>query len=174
MCRRVNQPISQELQGANDGRSSGYCQCGTAGRRRNSPGGAVDRQQLRISAHDRENRIQFQSVGAGVDLVGERGCTSSSTRPGSATMKQAGPASGLGRYADAIVACSRRTLSKSTDPAMRAAIMGLRGDPQVSAMMAGALIPQQRGALVGAASAARRPKASSISRIFSGPTAPAS
>src|SRR5215467_14291713 len=54
------------------------------------------------------------------------------------TMKQDGAALGLGRYAGAI----ERTSSghyEVPDPAMRAAILRLRNDPQASAMLAGAL-----------------------------------
>ena len=54
-----------------------------------------------------------------------------------ATMKQAGPALGLGSYADAI----ERTADgryEVADPTTRNAIMQLRSDPAASAMMAGA------------------------------------
>ena len=53
------------------------------------------------------------------------------------TLKQDGSALGLGRYADAISqsADGRYTVS---DPAMRTAILRLRNDPSVSALMAGA------------------------------------
>ena len=54
------------------------------------------------------------------------------------TMKQDGTALGLGRYADAITRSSDGRYQVS-DPSMRNAILRLRNDPQVSAMMAGAL-----------------------------------
>jgi hypothetical protein len=53
------------------------------------------------------------------------------------TLKTSGSANGYGRYADAIVQSSDGHY-EVTDPAMRAAIMQLRGDPAASAMMAGA------------------------------------
>ena len=54
-----------------------------------------------------------------------------------ATMKGGGPATGYGRYADAITR-SADGRYEVADPAMRAAIMQLRSDPAASAMMAGA------------------------------------
>ena len=54
------------------------------------------------------------------------------------TMKQDGAALGLGQYADAISRSSDGHYEVS-DPAMRAAILRLRNDPQASAMLAGAL-----------------------------------
>jgi hypothetical protein len=54
------------------------------------------------------------------------------------TMKQDGAALGLGRYADAITR-SPDGHYEVADPAMRAAILRLRTDPQASAMLAGAL-----------------------------------
>ena len=42
-----------------------------ADHRRDPPGGAIDRHQLRISAHHRADRIEPQPVGAGLDLLGE-------------------------------------------------------------------------------------------------------
>lgn len=54
------------------------------------------------------------------------------------TMKQAGAALGLSRYADAISQTPDGRYEVA-DPAMRAAIMRLRGDPSTSAMLAGAL-----------------------------------
>ena len=63
------------------------------------------------------------------------------------TMKQAGTALGLGRYADAITRSPDGHYEVS-DPAMRAAILRLRGDPQASAMLAGALT-RNNAALVG-------------------------
>jgi hypothetical protein len=54
------------------------------------------------------------------------------------TMKQAGSTLGLSRYADAISQTSDGRYEVA-DPAMRAAIMRLRGDPSTSAMLAGAL-----------------------------------
>ena len=70
------------------------------------------------------------------------------------TMKQDGAALGLGRYADAIVRSADGHYEVS-DPAMRAAILRLRSDPQASAMLAGALT-RNNAALVGA-NIGRRP-----------------
>src|SRR5262249_12477719 len=53
------------------------------------------------------------------------------------TLKQAGPALGYGRYADAIAQGADGRF-EVTDPAARAGIMRLRDDPAVSSMMAGA------------------------------------
>jgi hypothetical protein len=64
------------------------------------------------------------------------------------TMKQDGAAFGLGRYADAITRSSDGHYEVS-DPAMRAAILRLRTDPQASAMLAGALT-RNNAALVSA------------------------
>jgi hypothetical protein len=63
------------------------------------------------------------------------------------TMKQDGAAFGLGQYADAISRSSGGHYEVS-DPAMRAAILRLRNDPQASAMLAGALT-RNNAALVG-------------------------
>ena len=54
------------------------------------------------------------------------------------TMKQDGAALGLGRYADAITRAPDGHYEVA-DPAVRAAILRLRSDPQASAMLAGAL-----------------------------------
>ena len=64
------------------------------------------------------------------------------------TMKQDGAALGLGRYADAITRAPDGHYEVA-DPAMRAAILRLRTDPQASAMLAGALT-RNNAALVGA------------------------
>jgi hypothetical protein len=67
-----------------------------------------------------------------------------------ATMKQDGPALGLGRYADAISRSADGRYDVS-DPTTRTAIMRLRSDPAASAMMAGAFTranaEQLRGAI---------------------------
>lgn len=67
-----------------------------------------------------------------------------------ATMKQDGPALGLGRYADAISRSADGSYDVS-DPTARTAIMRLRSDPAASAMMAGAFTranaEQLRGAI---------------------------
>jgi len=63
------------------------------------------------------------------------------------TMKQAGAALGLGRYADSIMRSPDGHYEVS-DPAMRAAILRLRSDPQASAMLAGALT-RNNASLVG-------------------------
>ena len=70
------------------------------------------------------------------------------------TMKQDGAALGLGRYADAITRAPGGYYEVA-DPAMRAAILRLRTDPQASAMLAGALT-RNNAALVGA-SIGRKP-----------------
>jgi len=70
------------------------------------------------------------------------------------TMKQDGAALGLGRYADAITRVPGGHYEVA-DPAMRAAILRLRTDPQASAMLAGALT-RNNAALVGA-SIGRKP-----------------
>ena len=116
----------------------GYCQRGTADHRRNSPGGAIDRDQLRISAHDRANRIQPQSVGAGFDLVGEGALPVH--RPDLARHHEAGRG-GLGAWplCGCHLAFSLTGTIEVADPGMRAAILRLRSDPQASAMLAGAL-----------------------------------
>jgi hypothetical protein len=64
------------------------------------------------------------------------------------TVKQAGPALGYGRYADAI------TLSPSgryevSDPAARSAVMALRNDPAANAAMAGAFTARNAAKLTG-------------------------
>ena len=58
------------------------------------------------------------------------------------TMKQAGAALGLSNYADAISKTPDGRYEVA-DPAMRSAIMKLRGDPATSAMLAGALDARQ-------------------------------
>jgi hypothetical protein len=60
------------------------------------------------------------------------------------TMKQAGPALGFGRYADAITqgADGRYEIA---DPAMRNEILKLRSDPSASAMLAGAFSKANAG-----------------------------
>lgn len=63
-------------------------------------------------------------------------------------VKQEGPKQGMQNYADAISdAGGRLTVS---DPAMRDKILQLRTDPQVSAVMAGALTQKNRDQLAGA------------------------
>ena len=64
------------------------------------------------------------------------------------TMKQDGAALGLGRYADAITRAPDGHYEVA-DPAVRAAILRLRTDPQASAMLAGALT-RNNATLVGA------------------------
>jgi hypothetical protein len=63
-----------------------------------------------------------------------------------ATMKQAGPTLGYGRYADAITtdASGRYVVS---DPAMRSEILKLRSDPTANAVMAGAFTKANASAL---------------------------
>jgi Transglycosylase SLT domain len=63
-----------------------------------------------------------------------------------ATMKQAGPALGYGRYADAITMdASGRYVVR--DPAMRSEILKLRSDPTANAVMAGAFTKANASAL---------------------------
>src|SRR6187455_3753405 len=54
-----------------DGRQSGYCQRGTANYGSDPTGRTVDRDQLRVSADDGEDRVESQPFGASVDLVSE-------------------------------------------------------------------------------------------------------
>jgi hypothetical protein len=62
------------------------------------------------------------------------------------TLKQAGPALGYGRYADAIVQTPSGGYTVS-DPAMRQRILALRDDPAVNAAMAGAFTQQNAAVL---------------------------
>jgi hypothetical protein len=66
-----------------------------------------------------------------------------------ATLKQAGPAHGYGRYADAI-SLTADGRYEVADPVQRAAIMRLRGDPAASALMAGAFTQTNAGQLAAA------------------------
>ena len=75
-----------------------------------------------------------------------------------ATLKQAGPAHGYGQYADAIT-LNADGQYEVADPTMRAAIMRLRSDPAVSAVMAGAFTQTnaaQLAAAIGRAAVRRR------------------
>ncbi len=63
------------------------------------------------------------------------------------TMKQAGPALGYGRYADAIVKTASGAYTVP-DPAMRRQILSLRDDPTVNAAMAGAFTQQNAAQLI--------------------------
>src|ERR1700741_4936365 len=63
-----------------------------------------------------------------------------------ATLKQAGPALGYGRYADAITQTPSGTYTVA-DPAMRQQVLALRNDPAANAAMAGAFT-QQNAALL--------------------------
>jgi hypothetical protein len=71
-----------------------------------------------------------------------------------ATVKNAGPSFGLGRYAQAIVQGPDGRFDVP-DPAARSAIMTLRNNPQVSAVMAGAFTRNNASQL--AASLGRKP-----------------
>jgi len=71
-----------------------------------------------------------------------------------ATVRNAGPSFGLARYAQAIVQGPDGRFDVP-DPAARAAIMNLRSDPSVSAMMAGAFTRNNAAQL--AATLGRRP-----------------
>ena len=119
----------------------------TADHRSDSPGRAIDRNQLRLSAHDGEDRVQLQSLRTGFDLVGERAL--SVHRSDVAWHHEAGRgrarAGPLRRRHYARAADGHYDVS---DPAMRAAILRLRSDPQASAMLAGALT-RNNAALVG-------------------------
>jgi hypothetical protein len=64
------------------------------------------------------------------------------------TVKEAGPALGYGKYADAITKSPSGTYSVS-DPAARAAILKLRDDPAVNAAMAGVLTQSNSFKLTG-------------------------
>ncbi len=63
-----------------------------------------------------------------------------------ATMKQAGPALGYGRYADAITMTASGQY-QVTDPALRNEILNLRTDPAANAAMAGAFTQANAAAL---------------------------
>lgn len=63
-----------------------------------------------------------------------------------ATMKQAGPALGYGRYADAITVTASGQYQVS-DPALRNEILNLRTDPAANAAMAGAFTQANAAAL---------------------------
>ena len=85
------------------------------------------------------------------------------------TMKAAGRALGLDRFAAAI-SRGEDGRFEVQDSSTRQAIMNLRGDPKVSAMLAGTMRrPMQRNSRT--RSAARRRKVSFTSRIFSALTA---
>ena len=75
-----------------------------------------------------------------------------------AMVKQEGPKQGLSQYADAISESGGR-LSVS-DPAAREKILQLRNDPQVAAVMAGALTQKNRDQLAGALG--RQPQAGEL------------
>ena len=75
-----------------------------------------------------------------------------------AMVKQEGPKQGLSQYADAITESGGR-LSVS-DPAAREKILQLRNDPQVAAVMAGALTQKNRDQLAG--SLGRQPQAGEL------------
>src|SRR5690349_18506657 len=62
------------------------------------------------------------------------------------TLKQAGPALGYGRYADAIVQTPSGSYTVP-DPAVRKQILALRDDPAANAAMAGAFTQQNAAAL---------------------------
>jgi hypothetical protein len=62
------------------------------------------------------------------------------------TLKQAGPALGYGRYADAIAATPSGSYAVA-DPAMRQRILALRDDPAANAAMAGAFTQQNAAVL---------------------------
>lgn len=75
-----------------------------------------------------------------------------------AMVKQEGPKQGLSQYADAITESGGR-LSVS-DPAAREKILQLRNDPQVAAVMAGAMTQKNRDQLAG--SLGRQPQAGEL------------
>ncbi|PZU90863.1 MAG: lytic transglycosylase [Chelatococcus sp.] len=74
-------------------------------------------------------------------------------------VKQEGPKQGLANYADAISQSSDGRLTVS-DPSAREKILSLRKDPQVAAVMAGALTQKNRDQL--AASIGRQPNAGEL------------
>ncbi|MGX5734033.1 transglycosylase SLT domain-containing protein [Bosea thiooxidans] len=74
-------------------------------------------------------------------------------------VKQEGPKQGLSQYADAISSDNGGRLSVS-DPATRDKILQLRNDPQVAAVMAGALTQKNRDQL--ATSLGRQPQAGEL------------
>ncbi len=88
-------------------------------------------------------------------------------------VKEEGPRYGLAQQASAIekTANGRYVVR---DPTKRAEILKLRDDPNVSALMAGALAEPQRRVILPPAWGGSPLRASSISRIFSVRAAPAS
>jgi hypothetical protein len=134
-----------------DGRQSGSCQRGTANYRRDPTGRRVDRDQFRVSADDGESNL---NPSAQASTSSAKGLYQFIDQTWLGTMKQDGAALGLGRYADAITRAPDGHYQVA-DPAMRAAILRLRTDPQASAMVAFALT-RNNAALVGA-SIGRKP-----------------
>ncbi len=88
-----------------------------------------------------------------------------------ATMKSAGAASGYGQFAHAISRSADGRYDVA-DPAMRAAIMRLRGDPAASTMMAGSFARNNADQLRRRSAVSPR-MANSISRTSLVRTAPA-
>ena len=83
---------------------------------------------------------------AGASTTSARGLFQFIERTWLATMKQAGPGLGYGKYADAIT----KTASGGyvvQDPAMRSQILNLRNDPTANAVMAGAFTKANAAAL---------------------------
>ena len=83
-------------------------------------------------------------------------------------MKQAGPALGYGRYADAITETASGQYQVS-DPALRNEILNLRTDPAANAAMAGAFTQSNAAALSDRLGRVRRAKVNSTLRTFSAP-----
>ena len=165
-------PMSRDLRKAqHDGRPSGYCRR-TADYRRDPPGRAIDRDQLRISAHHRENRIQFQSRPHRPRPRRRKGCIQFIDQTWLGTMKQDGAALGLGRYADAIARSARRALRGVGSRACAHEILRLRkrSDRRARCWPERSRATMRRSSV--RASAVSRPTANSISRIFSAPMAP--
>jgi hypothetical protein len=92
--------------------------------------------------HHRENRIQFQPVRAGFDIVGL-----SIHRPDLAWHHEAGWGGAGARPLRNAIVRQRDGRSVVSDPSMRAQILRLRSDSQASAMLAGALT-QRRMTLI--------------------------
>ncbi len=75
------------------------------------------------------------------------------------TLKESGPALGLGRYADAVVETKQGKFDVP-DPQMRTEILKLRSDPKIASLMAGALTKANAASLSGALG--RKPDAADL------------
>ena len=112
-------------------------QRGLENHRRDRPGGAFHRHQLRIPGHHRPDRIPAQSEGAGADVVGLRPLPVH--RPDLARHPEEGRAGARARPICRTPSARPRTGAiPSPIPTCAPTIMQLRHDPSASALMAGA------------------------------------